>query len=98
MNALVDDLHDDVLQEFCDLPQLKQGPTTLIKCIFDKIRYNSHEAKQVLTSISTQFLIANIKNEDVKLAVKWLQSIIKALAGTNDILNRALGYILDGMA
>ena len=98
MNALSDELHDEVLQEFHDLDESKQGVATLIKLAFDKIQSNSHEAKRALSSIITKFSIADIKNEDVKQATSWLKSVVKALAGTNDIPQRALNYILDGMA
>jgi hypothetical protein len=98
MNALSDDLHDEVLQEFHDLPESKQGVAILIKLAFDKIQSNSHEAKRALSAIITKFSIADIKNEDVKQATSWLKSVVKALAGTNDIPQRALNYILDGMA
>ena len=98
MNALSDELHDEVLQEFHDLSESKQGVATLIKLAFDKIQSNSHEAKRALSSIITKFSIADIKNEDVKQATSWLKSVVKALAGTDDIPQRALGYILDGMA
>ena len=98
MNALSDELHDEVLQEFHDLSESEQGVATLIKLAFDKIQSNSHEAKRALSSIITKFSIADIKNEDVKQATSWLKSVVKALAGTDDIPQRALGYILDGMA
>ncbi|KAL7484243.1 hypothetical protein ACHAW6_009892 [Cyclotella cf. meneghiniana] len=98
MPALSNDLHDKVLQDYYDLPTIKQGAATLIKLAFDKIRYNSHEAKLALSNIITKFSIVDIKNKDVKLATSWLKSVIKALAGTNDIPQRALIYILDGMA
>jgi hypothetical protein len=100
MNALSDELHDEVLQEFHDLSESKQGVATLIKLAFDKIQSNSHEAKRALSSIITKFSIADIKNEDVKQATSWPKSVVKvkALAGTDDIPQRALGYILDGMA
>lgn len=89
MSALSDDLHDKVLQDYA---------ATLIKLAFDKICYNSHEAKLALSNIITKFSIVDIKNEDVKLATSWLKSAIKALVGTKDIPQRSLIYILDGMA
>jgi hypothetical protein len=98
MNALSDELHDEVLQEFHGLSESKQGVATLIKLAVDKIQSNSHEAKRALSAIITKFSIADIKNEDVKQATSWLKSVVKALSGTDDIPQRALGYILDGMA
>jgi hypothetical protein len=46
MNALSDELHDEVLQEFHDLSESKQGVATLIKLAFDKIQSNSPPLSQ----------------------------------------------------
>lgn len=98
MNCLTGRLLTEVTAEFRDLDESVQGSATLIFMALRKLHSNSASCIAAQQGFIMYFDLSKIKYEDVSLAVSWLKATTSNLSYSNDIPNKAVGFILAGMS
>jgi hypothetical protein len=98
MNCLTGRLLTDVTSEFRELDESFQGSATLIFMALRKLQSNSASCIAAQQGFIMYFDLSKIKYEDVSLAVSWLKATVSNLSYSNDIPNKAIGFILAGMS
>jgi hypothetical protein len=92
------DLKDEVLTDYYDLDQELRGSAVLLKLALHKVMSNSHENRQALQGVIVHFKLSEVPGENVSNASKWLKSVMRTLAISNDVPSRSVQYILTGMS
>jgi hypothetical protein len=97
LKCLSPDLKDEVLTDYYELDQELRGSAALLKLALQKVMSNSHENRQALQGVIVHFKLSEVPGENVSNASKWLKSVMRTLAISNDVPSRSIQYILAGM-
>ena len=97
-NSLKPDLHEEVYQEFMELPIDQRGSASALWITMDKICISSFETTQTLQNFIHTFRLSSYPGENVHAACLQFKAIFKALRDADDIPPQSATTMLKGFA